>query len=119
VIVRTQLPVSLDDESEPEPDLALVPGSPGDYRDAHPAQPALVVEVADSSLTFDRHDKANLYARAGIGDYWILNLAHRVVGGYREPVADPDAVYGWRYRSVTTLEPAAIVAPLVFPDNHV
>ncbi len=56
-IVRIQLPVSLDDESEPEPDLVVVPGNPADYRHSHPQRPALVVEVADSSLYFDREHK--------------------------------------------------------------
>src|SRR3989454_12234792 len=53
-IVRGQNPVSLDDESAPEPDIAVVQGSHADYRDAHPARPALIIEVAESSLTFDR-----------------------------------------------------------------
>lgn len=66
-LVRVQSPVSLDDESEPEPDLAVVPGHPGDYPDAHAARPALVIEVADSSLAFDRRDKGSLYARARLG----------------------------------------------------
>src|SRR4029077_12375531 len=56
-LVRIQLPVSLDDESEPEPDLVVVPGFSADYRQSHPEPPALVVEVADSSLSFDREHK--------------------------------------------------------------
>jgi Uma2 family endonuclease len=118
-IVRTQLPVSLDDLSEPEPDLAVVPGHPGDYRDSHPARPALVVEVAESSLAFDRLDKASLYARAGIEDYWILNLVDRVLEVYRDPAPDSTAIYGWRYRSVTALAPPAVVVPLAFPNDRV
>src|SRR5712664_257489 len=64
-IVRTQLPLSLDDESSPEPDVVVVPGRPGDYRHAHPARPALAIEVADSSLAFDQLQKGSLYARGG------------------------------------------------------
>src|SRR5437762_12354221 len=60
-IVRTQAPVSLDEESEPEPDLVVVPGRPGDYRGGHPAHPALAVEVAESSLAFDRERTGSLY----------------------------------------------------------
>src|SRR5882762_4881272 len=74
-IVRIQLPVSLDDESEPEPDLVVVPGNPADYRHAHPQRPALAVEVADSSLSFDREHKGSLYARAGIEDFRALRMA--------------------------------------------
>ena len=62
-IVRIQAPVSLDDDSEPEPDLVVVPGRPGDYHDSHPAHPALTIEVAESSLELDRQHKGSLYAR--------------------------------------------------------
>jgi Uma2 family endonuclease len=118
-LVRNQQPVSLDDESEPEPDLAVVPGRPGDYRDAHPGRPALAVEVAHSSLLFDREHKGSLYARAGIEDYWIINLIDGVLEIYRDPGPDPAAIYGWRYRSVTTLAPPALAIPLAFASTHI
>jgi Uma2 family endonuclease len=60
VDVRTQLPLTLDAASEPEPDVAVVAGSPRDYRDAHPSTALLIVEVADASLLFDRTTKASL-----------------------------------------------------------
>jgi len=113
-IVRIQAPVSLDDDSEPEPDLVVVPGQPGDYHDSHPAHPALAIEVAESSLELDRQHKGSLYARAGIGDYWIVNLVDRVLEVYRDPGPDPSAPYGWRYRSVATLAPPAVAVPLAF-----
>jgi len=78
-IVRAQMPVALDDESAPEPDLVVVPGIRADYRESHPARPALAVEVADSSLAFDREHKGSLYARAGVPDYWIVNLIDRLL----------------------------------------
>jgi len=117
-IVRNQQPVSLDENSEPEPDLVVVSGRPGDYRDAHPERPALAIEVAHSSLYFDREHKGSLYARAGIEDYWIVNLVERVAEIYRDPGPDPAATYGWRYRSVTVLAPPATVAPLAFPSSQ-
>jgi Uma2 family endonuclease len=115
-VVRTQQPVSLDSESEPEPDLVVVPGHPADYRHAHPERPALAVEVADSSLSFDRQRKGSLYARAGIRDYWIVNLVDRVLEIYRDPGPDAAALHGWRYRSVTTLNSGDTAVPLAFPD---
>src|SRR5882762_6590447 len=118
-IVRIQLPVSLDDESEPEPDLVVVPGNPADYRHAHPQRPALAVEVADSSLRFDRQHKGSLYARAGIEDYWIVNLVDRILEIYRDPSPDPSAPYGWRYRSVITLVPPAVAVPLAFASSRI
>ena len=114
-VVKTQAPVSLDDESEPEPDLAIVSGNPRAYLHEHPARPVLAVEIADSSLRFDRGRKGSLYARAGIEDYWIVNLVDRVLEIYRDSMPDPSAFYGWRYRSVTTLAPPAVVSPLAFP----
>jgi len=67
--VRTQGPMGLDAESEPEPDVAVVPGEPEDYGSAHPSGAALIVEVSESSLAFDRNHKGSVYARAGIPDY--------------------------------------------------
>ena len=116
---RSQLPIALDDMSEPEPDAAVVPGDPRDYRDAHPTHPVLIVEVALSRLGFDRRRKASLYARAGIADYWVVNLVDRVLEVYREPVAAPTAPYGFRYRSVTRLRPPAAVTPLAAPSSAI
>jgi Uma2 family endonuclease len=117
--VRAGLPVALDDESEPEPDVCVVPGGPRDYLDAHPRRPALVVEVAQSSLAIDRGIKAGLYARAGIADYWIVNLVDRQVEVRRRPVAASDARYGWRYADVSVHREGESVAPLAMPDAPV
>jgi Uma2 family endonuclease len=115
-IVRIQAPLALDDESAPEPDLAVVRGSRADYRHAHPSVAALIVEVADSSLAFDREHKGSLYARAGADDYWIVNLIDRVLEVYRDPGPEPSAPYGWRYTSVHTLAPGSTVTPLAIPS---
>jgi Uma2 family endonuclease len=95
-LVRSQGPIALDDESEPEPDLAVVAGTRRDYGREHPTRPVLIVEVALSSLSLDRDHKGSLYARAGLADYWLLNLQARSLGVYREPIADPAARFGWR-----------------------
>ena len=101
--VRVQLPVALDEESEPEPDIAVVPGFPRDYLPSHPSSPVLILAAAESSLALDRGIKGSLYARARIADYWIVNLVDQVLEVYRDPVAAPASLYGWRYASVTTL----------------
>ena len=118
-IVRAQMPIALDEDSAPEPDLAVVPGTRADYLESHPARPALAVEVADSSLDFDRQSKGSLYARAGIQDYWIVNLIDRVLEVYRDPVLDASAPYGWRYRSVRILTPPAAIALLAMPSTPI
>jgi Uma2 family endonuclease len=113
--VRAQGPIALDEDSEPEPDIALVPGSRRDHSRAHPSHPVLIVEVADSSLAFDRAEKGSLYARAGIADYWILNLPDQVLEVYREPAAAPHAPYGHRYGATIMLAPRDTVSPLAAP----
>jgi Uma2 family endonuclease len=114
-VIRSQGPIALDDESEPEPDIAVVPGRRRDYRAEHPARPVLVVEVSESSLRLDRERKGSLYARAGLDDYWIVNLASGALEIYREPVPDASAIYGWRYASRTVLPPEASATPLAAP----
>jgi Uma2 family endonuclease len=118
-VVRVQGPIALDDESEPEPDVAVVPGAHGDYLAAHPQRPVLLVEVADSSLRFDRRQKESLYARGGVEDYWIANLVDRVLEVYRDPAPDPTAVYGWHYQSVGRFTPPATVALLALPTVRI
>jgi len=110
--VRILSPIALDSESEPEPDVSVVPGAIRDYRDDHPSQPTLLVEVADSSLTFDREHKGSLYARARLPEYWIVNLVDRVLEVHREPGLDAGAQYGWAYRVALTLGPDERVTPL-------
>ena len=113
--VRLQDPIALDDESVPEPDVAVVRGRHADYRHAHPARAALIIEVAESSLAFDRTQKGSLYARAGIADYWIVNLEDRIVEVYRDPGPDLTAPFGWRYTAATRFSPPASVTPLDVP----
>jgi Uma2 family endonuclease len=67
--IQVQMPLALDPAAEPEPDVAVVPGSFRDYLDAHPEHAVLIVEVADTSLEFDRTRKADLYARGRIPEY--------------------------------------------------
>jgi Uma2 family endonuclease len=118
-LIRTQGPIALDEESEPEPDIAVAPGGRRDYSRQHPARPVLVVEVALSSLSLDRHHKGSLYSRARLQDYWILNLAERVLEVYREPVEDTRAPFGWRYASVQALGPGLSTTPLAAPVGRV
>lgn len=117
--VRTQGPVALDEESEPEPDLAVVPGTFRDYARGHPSRPVLVVEVSEASLALDRHHKGSLYARAGLADYWIVNLVDRLLEVCREPSLDQAAPFGWRYRSVEVLGREASCYPLARPSASI
>ncbi len=114
--VRCQLPLVLGARSKPEPDLAVVVGSFHDYKQAHPRTAALVVEVSDTTLAMDRTTKAALYARAGIEDYWIVNLPDGVLEVHRQPAAMADQPLGHHYRSIIRLTPPDAVSPLGHPD---
>jgi Uma2 family endonuclease len=114
--IDSQLPIALDDDSEPEPDVSVVPRDPDAYLRAHPSRPVLIVEIAESSYRIDREHKASLYARAGIADYWILDVVGGALEVHRDPEPLADAPYGWRYRNVVTLGPTAAVTPLIAPD---
>ena len=106
-VVRQHSPLALSEDSEPEPDIALVPL--GDYSKEHPTTAFLVIEVADSSLRKDREVKAAVYAEAKIAEYWIVNLVDRVLEVYRGPKDG-------RYGSVTNLRAGADVSLVAFPD---
>ncbi len=119
-IVRVQGPIRLDDRTEPEPDLALLRPRPDFYASGHPRprDVLLVVEVADTSLAYDRQIKLPRYAQAGIPEAWLLILADpgdpragQVAGleVYREP-----SPHG--YRSIRRYELGERLAPQALPD---
>jgi Uma2 family endonuclease len=112
VWVRMQLPVDFGSHSEPEPDVSVVAGSLEDYTSAHPTTALLIVEVSDSTLSYDRHRKARLYARAGIADYWIINLVGGQLEVRRYFVPNASKRYGFDYAEVTILHEADTVVPL-------
>jgi Uma2 family endonuclease len=82
-IVRPQLPYAASEDSEPEPDLAIVPRQA--FGDPHPDRALLVIEVADSSLRKDRDIKRDIYAEAGVPEYWIVDVAGRAVDVHTGP----------------------------------
>lgn len=112
--VYTQDPIALDDNSEPEPDIAVVIIDPFDYATHHPipSEVYLIIEVADSSLAYDREVKAPAYARSRIADYWVLNVCDRQLHVFREPTEDG-------YQSEVILEETASISPLQFPAFNI
>ena len=114
-LVGVQLPLDIGQTTEPEPDIAVSQGTEQQFFAAHPTSAVRVIEVADSSLGYDRRRKGSLYARAGIPDYWIANLADNRLEVYRDPVPDATQLYGHRYATRVDLVPPAHIAPLAFP----
>ncbi len=117
--VRVQMPMVLGESSKPEPDLAVVVGTPRDYLESHPSTAILVVEISDTTLVPDQTTKSSLYARAAVEEYWIVNLVNRTLEVRRQPFAQSDALFGWAYRSTQILLPGESVAPLRAPDVSV
>ncbi len=115
--VRSQLPLVFGIRNKPEPDVAVVLGSFDDYKRKHPTTAVLVVEVSDSTLLQDRTVKAGVYARAGIEEYWIVNLPDNVLEVHRQPAPMADQPLGYHYRSIVRLTVADTLTPLGAPDS--
>jgi Uma2 family endonuclease len=106
-----QNPVRLTPYAEPQPDIALLRPREDFYTTAIPtaADVLLLVEVADSSLRYDRDVKLSMYAEAGILEVWLVDVVHRRMTAYREPS-------GHTYRQAVTLIRRGTLTPLSFPD---
>ncbi len=116
VIVRIQDPIILDDETEPQPDVAIVKFRANAYADSHPSAEdvLLLVEVADTSLEEDRLIKLPRYADSGVPEVWIFNLIEGIVEVYREPLTLANGIPGYRRR--TDFRVGESLNPEAFPD---
>jgi Uma2 family endonuclease len=114
--VRVQSPLIFGARSKPEPDVAVVEGSPRQSSRPHPTTALLVVEVSDTTLVPDQQTKAPLYARAGIAEYWIVNLVDDVLEVRREPTEMPSQPLGFGYASTQILRRGETVSPLASPE---
>jgi Uma2 family endonuclease len=114
--LRSQSPLILPPDSEPEPDFTIVQNRADDYLSSHPgaADVLLVIEVADSSLSYDQEVKLPLYAEADISDYWIFNLVENHLEVYSEPYQDLKGKYGYGIKRII-LPNQAIILPY-FPN---
>jgi Uma2 family endonuclease len=110
-IVSTQNPVRLSSGSEPEPDIALLRPKDDGYANSHPgpADVLLLIEVADTTLDYDRDTKLLFYAAASIPEVWIWDLNGERVLVYREP-------HDGQYRQTSVVERGGVLSPMAFPD---
>lgn len=110
-LVDVQNPVRLDVHSEPQPDVVLLKPRPDFYESAHPRPEdvLLLIEVSDSTLRYDRDTKVPLYAKAGIPEVWLLDLANRRLEVYRRP--SPEG-----YREIQYPAPEESIAPVLLPE---
>lgn len=115
--VRVQAPVDVGAVSQPEPDIVVLIGSPRDYRRGHPKTPTLAVEIADSSIRKDRLFKTKIYSKAGIQDYWIINLVENCIEVYRRPHNDAEKGYIYIERIVYGEDES--LSPLAKPEASI
>ena len=110
-ILQVQGSIHLDDDTEPQPDLALLRNRPDFYSSSHaePSDVLLLIQVADSSVGYDRHEKLPRYAQAGIPEVWITVLSERIIEDHSEPV---DGVYTRNLIYV----PGDTISPGALPD---
>ena len=112
--LRMQLPITLNPNSEPEPDIAIVRFHPREYLDGHPTGDDifLLIEVADATLRRDCNHKARTYAKAKITDYWVLDVNARKMYVFRQPGEQG-------YQEQMLLDENATLSPLAFPEVEV
>ena len=110
VIVRVQGPVALAEDTEPQPDFTVLRRRTVPYkaREAWADDALMVIEVADSSLAYDRSTKRRLYAEAGIPEYWVVDCTAETIEVHRGP--GPDG-----YRDVSLVGGVATLRPQAFP----
>lgn len=114
--IRCQSPITLWFDGEPEPDFSIVQNRDDDYATQHPTpqETLLVIEIADSSLNYDREVKLPLYAEAQISDYWLFNLPDRYLEAYSDPYQITLGQFGYLNRRIVTAEQS--IALPSFPE---
>lgn len=113
VRIRMSLPVG--EDNDPTPDLAVLSGSPRDHATSAPRTAILVVDVSDGTLEIDCGIKAELYAAAGVPEYWVIDVNDPRLLVYRDPVADASSPRGFRYDTTFALNVADTVTPVAMP----
>jgi len=117
-VVSAQNAFDAGEGDEPQPDVIVIPGSPRDYTNSLPSVAHLVVEVSDTTLASDRTHKAAVYAKAGIPEYWIVNLLRRRLEVHRLPGAQPHK-FSFGCNDITIYSAGDSVAPLVAPQSSI
>jgi Uma2 family endonuclease len=117
--IRNQQGFDIGSEDDPGPDLAIVPGSARDYTTRTPTKAIMIVEVSDSTLFFDTTTKAELYATAGVPEYWVIDINNRQLHVYRDPVGLPKGLGATAYRKFVVYAESESVSPLAAPAANI
>ena len=114
--VSVQCPFDIGEATDPEPDLAVIKGTIREHSGKGLKEAELIVEISDTTYAYDRCEKASLYAKAGVKDYWIVRLKTRQLEVYRQPQLDDTQPFGFGYRETTVHGSDAVVLPLAAPN---
>lgn len=117
--IRVQASLDLSPYSVPDPDLAVIKGSPKNPPKSNPTSALLILEVSETTLHYDRGDKSSLYAASGIADYWVVSVLDRWLEIRRNPQPDPVERFGFTYANVTRLAPVDFATPLAAPNARI
>lgn len=117
--IRNQQGFDIGSKNDPGPDLAVIAGTILDYLDRNPTTAALIVEVSDSTVFFDSTTKAELYATAGVPEYWVMDVENRQLFVYRDPVELPAGLGATAYRTHLVFGTSDSVTPLAIPATSI
>ena len=112
------MPLVVSEISEPEPDVAVVVGTPRDYPN-HPSSALLTVQISTDTREGDLGIKVALYAQAQVPEYWVLDINARLLHVHRAPIASASLPQGYGYQTVTRLTETDSVSPLAAPQSSV
>jgi Uma2 family endonuclease len=116
-VIRQQLPLRTGVNEEPEPDVAVVVGDIRDTKTTgRPRSALLVVDISITTLDFDLSEKAEIYAGAGIEEYWVMDVEARLLHVHRRTIPDPGLARKRRYSQIEVLDEHAAVSPLAMPN---
>lgn len=117
--VGVQIPVHFGQWHAPEPDFSVFPRDLVEDAVVFPERIALIIEVADTSLAYDRNEKSSLYASAGIPEYWIVNLRKKHVEVYRDPCPDLRRTFKWGWRTTAVYRKGEEISPAARQDASI
>jgi len=117
--IRNQMGFDVGTDNDPGPDLAVVTGTRKELLGRTPTSAVMVIEVAESSLFIDTTTKAELYATAGVPEYWVLDVANRQLHVFREPVALSAGLGATAYRTHEVLAESETASPIAAPTARI
>lgn len=118
-VIRNQMPLDFGENFELVPDLLIVKANVRDFSDKHPKTASLIIEISDTTLSYDRNRKASLFAKNKIEDYWIVNTKDKRLEVFRRPIEDENSNYGFSYGDKLIFTESDEVSPLAVPKAKI